>query len=85
MTTKRDVTDETERLRSCVRLDALVHELMHCADAGADCLPTLEEICAAFRRCEMLGIRSRDAAMLLMPIRKMKATSPFIVRLQETR
>lgn len=83
MTTQQDVNDETERLRWCNRLDALAHELARAAEADADCLATLEEICAAFHACAKLGIRPRDAAMLLEPIKKMRAPSPLVFRLQQ--
>ena len=83
MTTRREVIEEIERLRCCNRLDALVHDLVRALESDQDCLQALEEICAAFHDCAKAGIRPRDAALLLDPIRKIKPASPLVLRLQQ--
>ena len=81
--TTRDAIAEIERLRCCNRLDALVHDLVRSLESDEDCLPALEEICAAFHECAKAGIRPRDAALLLDPIRKIQSPSPLVFRLQQ--
>ena len=74
--------NKAERLRSSQRLATLVHELVISHDVG-DCVSVLKEICRAFHECARLGIRPRDAAMLLEPIKNIEPASPLIYRLRQ--